>query len=375
MKRRQLMQGAAVGALSLGLSACNSKSSSNNVTSSAGADCKGEESWRWKMVTTWPKDFPGMGTGAARLAEWVNKMSGGRLTITVYGNNELVSAFEAFDVVSRGTVEMAHGAAYYWKGKALAAQYFGGVPFGMNANELSGWLYYGGGLELWREVYRPFGVVPFPAGNTGVQMGGWFNREIHSVDDLRGLKMRIPGLGGEVLQKVGGLAVNIPGAEIFTALKTGTIDATEWVGPWNDLSFGLHQAAKFYYTPGWHEPGTTLELIVNEQALASLPADLQEIVRVGCQAINADMHAEYNLRNQSALKSLVEEHGVELREFPAEVIAALRQASQEVLQELAASDAQCAKVYESYRNYQTQAQWWTAHSEQSYLRLRDQGAS
>lgn len=364
MKRRQLVQGAAaLGALSV--AAC----SSSNAPSSSQSQASGER-FRWKMVTTWPKDFPGMGTGANRLAERITKMSGGRLTVTVYGANELVPPFEAFDAVSSGTAEMAHSAAYYWKGKAQAAQFFGGVPFGMSAIELNGWLYYGGGLELWEEVYAPFGVLPFPAGNTGVQMGGWFNREINSVDDLRGLKMRIPGLGGEVLQKVGGLAVNIPGAEIFTALKTGTIDATEWVGPWNDLSFGLHQAAKYYYTPGWHEPGTPLECIVNAAAFAALPEDLQEIVRVACQAIYLDMYAEYTLRNQDALRSLVDDHGVELKTFPTEVIEVLRNASEEVISGIAAQDEMSARVYDSYRAFLEKARWWTANSEQTYLRLR-----
>lgn len=363
MKRRQLVHGAAaLGAMSL--AACTNQSA--QVEKSARSDKR----WRWKMVTTWPKDFPGMGTGANRLAQRITQMSAGRLTVTVYGANELVPAFEAFDAVANKTAEMAHSAAYYWKGKAQAAQFFGGVPFGLTATELHAWLYYHGGLELWQEVYQPFGVIPFTAGNTGVQMGGWFNREINSVDDLKGLKMRIPGLGGEVLQKVGGLAVNIPGAEIFTALKTGTIDATEWVGPWNDLSFGLHQAANYYYTPGWHEPGTPLECIINAEAFAELPEDLQEIVRVACQSITLDMYAEYTVRNQSALKSLVEEHGVQLREFPAEVIEVLRQASHEVLESIAESDPMSARVYESYASFLKTSRWWTSKSEESYLRLR-----
>lgn len=365
MKRRQIVQGAAaLGALSL--TACAAPNHPECAERSE------QRRWRWKMVTTWPKDFPGMGTGANRLAENINRMSGGRLTVTVYGANELVPAFEAFDAVSGNVAEMAHGAAYYWKGKAPAAQFFGAVPFGMTATELNGWLYYGGGIELWREVYGPFGVLPFAAGNTGVQMGGWFNREIRSVEDLRGLKMRIPGLGGEILQRVGGLPVNIPGAEIFTALKTGTIDATEWVGPWNDLSFGLHQAAQYYYYPGWHEPGTTLECIVNREAYKALPEDLQTIVEIACQAMNIDMYAEYTLRNHKALKALVEEHGVALREFSPDVTTALREASEAVMAELAASDELSGRVYESYRAFLDNARQWTARSELSYLYQREQ---
>ena len=191
---------------------------------------------------------------------------------------ELVPAFEVFDAVSSGTAEMGHGAAYYWKGKSEAAQFFASVPFGMNAQELAAWFYYGDGLSLWREVYEPFGLIPAPAGNTGVQMGGWFNKEINGLADLEGLKMRIPGLGGEVLRRAGGTPVNLPGGEIFTALQTGSIDATEWVGPYNDLAFGLHQVARYYYYPGWHEPGTCLEAMFNAEAFAALPEDLRTAI-------------------------------------------------------------------------------------------------
>jgi len=221
---------------------------------------------KWKMVTTWPKNFPGLGTGANKLAQLITQMSAGRLKVKVYGATELVPAFEVFDAVSRGTAQMGHGASYYWKGKTQAAQFFAAVPFGLNAQEMNGWLYHGGGMELWQELYEPFGLIPAAAGNTGVQMAGWFNKQINSAADLKGLKMRIPGLGGEVLRRAGGTPVSLPGGEIFTSLKTGAIDATEWVGPYNDLAFGLHKAAKYYYYPGWHEPGTTLEALINKKA-------------------------------------------------------------------------------------------------------------
>ena len=221
-------------------------------------------------------------TGPERLARLIGEMSGGRLVIKVYGAGELVPAFEVFDAVAQGTAQLGHGASYYWKGKVPATQFFAAMPFGINAQEFNVWIYHGGGLELWRELYARFGLVPEPAGNTGVQMGGWFNKEINSVADLEGLRMRIPGIGGEVLRKVGGTPVNIPGAELFTALESGTIDATEWVGPMNDLAFGLFRAAKYYYYPGWHEPGTALEAVVNREAYEALPPDLQAIVEVAC---------------------------------------------------------------------------------------------
>jgi len=221
---------------------------------------------KWKMVTTWPKNFPGLGTGANRLAELIGEMSGGRIRVKVYGAEELVPAFEVFDAVAQGTAEMGHSGASYWKGKSEATQFFTAVPFGMTAQELNGWLYHGGGLELWTELYAGFGLVPAPAGNTGVQMGGWFSKEIKSVADLSGLKMRIPGLGGEILKRAGCTSVNLPGGELFVSLQSGTIDATEWVGPYNDLAFGLHKAARYYYYPGFHEPGSTLEAVINRTA-------------------------------------------------------------------------------------------------------------
>ena len=282
-------------------------------TEAAGA--KPEQTFQWKLVTTWPKNFPGLGLAPENFAKNVERMSNGRLKIKVYGAGQLVPALEVFDAVSQGTAEIGHGAAYYWKGKIPASVFFTAVPFGLNAQEMNAWLHYGGGLELWREVYEPFNLIPFAAGNTGVQMAGWFNREIKSMDDIRGLRMRIPGLGGEVISRAGGLAVNIPGGELYTSMQTGVIDATEWVGPYNDLAFGFHQVAKYYYYPGWHEPGPTLELIINKQAYASLPDDLQSIVEVAARAANQDMLDEYTARNNAALVELVETHGVQVKKF------------------------------------------------------------
>jgi TRAP-type mannitol/chloroaromatic compound transport system substrate-binding protein len=324
------------------------------------------------MVTTWPKNFPGMGTGANKLAELIGQMSGGRIEVKVYGAGELVPAFEIFDAVSRGTAEMGHGAAYYWKGKSEAAQFFASVPFGLTAQEMNGWLYYGGGMELWTELYAEFGLVPAAAANTGVQMGGWFNKEINSVDDLKGLKMRIPGLGGEVLRRAGGTPVSLPGGEIFTSLQSGNIDATEWVGPYNDLAFGLYKAAKYYYYPGWHEPGTTLESFVNKEVFDALPDDLQAIVLNACKVANQDVLAEYTARNPAALQTLLTEYGVELRKFPEDVLLALRKLSNEVVAEIAEKDAFSRKTFASYQKFLTSSKEWSAISELAYLQARDQ---
>ena len=289
----------------------------------------------WKLVTAWPKNLPALGTAPERLAQTVEAMSGGRFVIKVYAAGELVPPFEVFDAVAQGTAEMGHSAAYYWRGKMAMAAMFATVPFGMNAQETNGWLHYGGGLALWRELYEPFGVVPFAAGNTGTQMAGWFNKEIHSVDDLRGLKMRIPGFGAEIFGRAGGVAVSLPGSEIFTALQTGVIDATEWVGPYNDLAFGLQDVANLYYYPGWHEPSATLEAIVNAEALAALPTDLRAMLEVACRASNQDMLDEFTARNAAALRSL-KEQGVQVRRLPDDVLRRFSELAMDVLLEAAA---------------------------------------
>jgi TRAP-type mannitol/chloroaromatic compound transport system substrate-binding protein len=330
-----------------------------------------QQTFEWKMVTTWPKNFPGLGSGPENFARFVNEMSDGRLTVHVYGAGEIVPAFEVFDAVSQGVVDAGHGAAYYWKGKIPAAVFFTAVPFGMNAQELNGWLHYGGGLELWREAYAPANVIPLAGGNSGVQMAGWFNKEINTVDDLKGLKMRIPGLAGEVFAAAGGTAVRIPGGELYTSLQTGVIDALEWVGPYNDLAFGFHEVAKYYYYPGWHEPGSMLELIVNQQSFEALPADLQAIVTYAARAANQDMLDEFTARNNAALQELVKVHGVQLRRLPDEVLLALWRSSEEVMQQLVASDPMAAKVYASFKSFYDGARAYHHISEQAYINARD----
>lgn len=357
MKRRDFIKGAGAGAVAAGAGL-------------AAPAVHAKAQFKWKMVTTWPKNFPGMGTGANNLAKLITDMSGGRIEVKVYGAKELVPAFEIFDAVSRGTAEMGHGASYYWKGKSEAAQFFAAVPFGMTAQEMNAWLYHGGGMALWEEVYADFGLVPTAAINTGVQMGGWFNKEINSLKDLEGLKMRIPGLGGEVLSRLGGTPVNLPGGEIFTSLKSGAIDATEWVGPYNDLAFGLYKAAKYYYYPGWHEPGTVLESFINKKAFEALPKDLQVIVRTACKACNVDGLSEFTARNNEALHTLVNKHNVQLRKFPDEVLKKLKGISDEVVAEVADRDPKSKKVYESFRRFRDQVVAWHDVSERAFMNAR-----
>jgi len=376
MKRRDFIAGVGAGAAVAALAGCGQKQGASGGSEGSGQG----RVFDWKMVTTWPANFPGLGTGAESLARMIERTSGGRIRIRVYGAGELVPALEVFDAVRNGTAQMGHGAAYYWKGKHEATQFFAATPFGMNAQERNAWMYYGGGLRLWQQLYEDkfsegqFGLVPHPAGNTGIQMGGWFNREINSLGDLQGLKMRIPGLGGEVLRRAGGTPVNLPGGEIFTALKTGSIDATEWVGPYNDLAFGLYQAAKYYYYPGWHEPGSTMEAIFNKAALNELPDDLRQLVFTACRAVNDDMLAEFTARNNEALAVLVEDHGVELRLFPDEVLRRLHALSLEVIGELAAADPYVQQVWASQQAFLKQARAWHDVSEFAYYRARELGS-
>lgn len=364
MQRRDVIKGLGMGALAATAAGC----AQDGERPAEKADGR---TFAWRLVTTWPPNFPGLGTGVNDLVRLIEGCSGGRLQIRVYGANELVPAFEAFDAVTSGTAEMAHGAAYYWKGKIEAAPFFSAMPFGFTAQEMNAWLYYGGGWELWKEAYEPFGLIPAPCGNSGCQMGGWFRREIHSVADLKGLKMRIPGLGGEVLARAGGTPVTLSGGEIFTALETGAIDATEWIGPYNDLAFGLHKAAKYYYYPGWHEPGSTLEAIISRRAFDDLPTDLQQIVLTCCRAINDQMLAEFTARNSEALQSLVRDHGVLLRQFPADVLRRLRELSQQVIAEGSARDPLYARIHESVRTFQARSSAYLDVAEAIYLATRN----
>lgn len=311
----------------------------------------GGEVHRWRMVTSWPPNFPGFGSSANRLAERIGELSDGRIEIEVYAAGELVPAFEVFDSVSRGTMQMAHSSPTYWRGIMPAAPLFSSRPFGMLPSEHHAWLYHGGGLELWRELYGERNVVPFVSGNTGAQMGGWFKRAIDSPEDLRGLKMRMSGLGGEVIQEAGAVAVSLPGAELFTSLQTGAIDATEWNGPFNDMAFGLHEVADLYYYPGWHEPSGVLECLVSKDVYDGLAPGLRHVIENACMAETNYVFAEFNARNQRALAELVDEHGVDVRPFPDSVLEALRMHSQTVMQRLSGEDADFARVHAAYDEY------------------------
>ena len=325
----------------------------------------------WKLVTTWPKGLPGLGAAPENFARRVNEASGGRLRIKVFGAGEIVPAFEVFAAVSRGVAEAGHGASYYWKGKIPAAVFYTAVPFGMTAQEANGWLHYGGGLALWRELYAPFGVIPFAGGSTGVQMAGWFNTRLVSREDLVGLKMRIPGLAGEVFDAAGGSAVRIAGGEVYTSMQTGVIDAVEWVGPYNDRTLGLMEVGKYYYYPGWHEPGAMLETIVNADALAALPEDLQAIVRIAARATNTDMLDDFTANNSESLQILLRDFDTQVLPLPDDVMDALYEQSQIAVQALVNADPMAKKIAASYFVFAEKVRTYHEISERAYLNGRD----
>jgi TRAP-type mannitol/chloroaromatic compound transport system substrate-binding protein len=302
----------------------------------------------WRMATSWPKNAPGPGTTAARLAERISSLSDGRLTVELFAAGELVPALEVFDAVAAGTAEMGHSAALFWSGKMPSAPYFTAVPFGLLPEGHDAWLTSGGGQTLWDELYGQFGVKPFAAGNSGIQMGGWYKRPVESLDDLAGLRVRMPGLGGEVLRRLGSAPVTTPPGEIFTALSTGAIDGAEFLGPWQDMSLGLHKAAEFYLWPGWHEPNGSAEALVNAEAYGALPDDLKALVATCCEAENRRGPAEAEWYNAQALAELQENPEVQLRGWPAEVLQAARAESEAVLTDLAAASALDARIRDSY---------------------------
>jgi len=325
---------------------------------------------RWNMVMPWPRNTPGVGVNAERFADNVNAMSDGRLEITLFAAGELVPPFESLDAVQQGAADLAHGTPYYWVGKSRALNYFTTIPFGLTATELAAWIGFGEGQALWEEVYEPFGVKPFYAGSSGVQAGGWFRKPIETLADLEGLKFRIAGLGGEVMRRLGVNVVLLPPGEITPALTSGTVDAAEWVGPWNDRAFGLYRVAKYYYVPAFHEPGPGLEVIVNREKYEALPADLKKIVEVAARAAAHETLADFTYHNITTFGPLLAEEGVELRTFPDEITRALGEKTKEVLAELAATDALTGRVHASFRDFLGQAHRYNRHFDERLLAMR-----
>ncbi|WP_334129731.1 TRAP transporter substrate-binding protein [Sneathiella sp.] len=303
----------------------------------------------WRMVTTWPKNFPGLGVGAQRLADRITAASGGRLTIQVYSAGELVPPLQSLDAVIDGTAEMSHGAAYYWQNKSPALSFFTGVPYGMTSRELAAWVRYMGGQEIWDEIYDQFGVQGFLSGDTGTQAGGWFKNELTGLDSVKGLRFRTPGLGGRVWEKLGVTVTNLAAGEIFQALQSGTLDAAEFVGPYNDLALGFYQVAKNYYLPSFVEPGLATELVVDKKKYQALPADLQALIRDASQAEYDQVASDFYANDPRALQTLVNDHGVKVHQFPDDILKAGAEAAKEVMSELhQSSDPLVKKTADSF---------------------------
>ncbi len=314
--------------------------------------------YQWRMVTTWPSNFPILGESAERLAQWVREMSDGRLNITVHGGGELCPPLGVFDAVSKGEVEMGHGTAAYWADRIPASHFFAAIPFGLNAQAMNAWILSGGGLALWEELYAPFNVKPFLVGNTGAQAGGWFNREIKTINDYKSLRMRITGLGARVIAKAGAKVVTVAGGDIYNQLESGVIDATEWVGPFHDLEMGFNRVAKYYYWPGWHKPSAAIEMIVGKKAWDTLPKDLQAIVETAAHRSNAWMLSQFTAKNSAALQALTDIYQVAATSFPAPVLKQLNQYATEVIEEMSAADPMTKKVYDAFTMFQkTVVQW------------------
>jgi TRAP-type mannitol/chloroaromatic compound transport system substrate-binding protein len=350
----------AAAALCLLLSSCGGEPTP--VNSAAAAETTPQQTYQWKLITSWPKNLPALGTTPEFFAKIVDEMSGGRMKIRVFGANELVGGLEVFDAVSSGVAEIGHSGAYYWQGKIAGTPFFSTIPFGLTGVEMNAWLDYGGGKELWREIYEPFNLYPTRGGNSGTQ--------INSLEDIKGLKMRIPGLGGEVFSRAGGLPVTMQVSDVFTAMQTGALDATEFVGPYNDLSAGYHTIASYYYYPGWHEPGSTIELVFNKEKLDALPNDLRAIVLNAAEVMNQKLYDEYTALNNKALQTLINEHGVQLRELPKDVLDEFRRLSAEVVAELADTDETTRRIYESYSSFQRGVENYHAISEEAYIDAR-----
>lgn len=326
---------------------------------------------RLKMVTTWPRDFPGLGTGAQRLADSITRMSAGRLEVKVYAAGEMVPPFESFDAVSGGVADIYHAFEHYWQNRSQAFNFFAAVPFGLSAGEMAAWIYHGGGQELWDQLSAGFNIKPFQVGNTGAQLGGWFNKEISNLEDFKGLKIRMPGLGGEVLKRVGAVPVPLAGSKIFPSLHSGAIDATEWAGPWNDLALGFHKVAKYYYYPGFHEPGAALSAGMNLKLWESLDDDLKAVVSQAMAAENAVSRAEYSAQNADALFTLRQKHHVDMRRFTDGTLKALGDASGTVVTAIGTGgDSLTRKIFEDFKKFRSKALSWSHLGEQSFWNAR-----
>ncbi|MDA0323143.1 MAG: TRAP transporter substrate-binding protein [Verrucomicrobia bacterium] len=373
MKRREFIKRGALGAAAVAATATTScqpppGKSPPGKSDAAGPKNVSGKTFNWRMVMVVPRTLPIWGPGMEDFAARVKKLSGGRLNIEVYGAGELVPALQVFDTVSSGQVEMGHSAAYYWEGKVPASVFYTSVPFGMTAKGMNSWIIAGGGQELWDKIYAPHDLKAIPCGNTGVQMGGWFRKEINTIDDFKGLKMRMPGLGGKTIARAGAEPVLVAGAEIFTNLQTGVIDATEWVGPYHDYIMGFHKVVKYYYGGGWHEPGSVLELMINRAAWESLPDDLQEIVKACAGQTNGIMFAQWTAKDCEYFAKIKSEGKTVVREYPLEITHQMRIYAEELKSGIADTGGLAREVYDSFTAFQKTYEDYQELSDWAYVR-------
>jgi len=361
MKRRDFLTTSALGLGTLSLGGCYREESKKNISINHGKKVT------LKLATSWPAHFPIMGTGVDNFAKRCGELSGGTLEIKVYPKNILVPALQVFDSTSLGQIDAYHSGVYYWKGKNSAFSLFGGMPLGLTSEEMITWLKFGGGMELWRELYGKFNLYPLVGGSTGPQMGGWFKKEINSLSDLKGLKMRIPGLGGEVMKKLGVNPVLLPAGEIFTSLERGTIDATEWVGPALDSMMGFDKAADYYYQ-GWHEPGSTLEITFNKNRWEQLSSEHQAIITTAAEAMTGTMVQEFRYKNAKALQKLPK--NVQIKTFPKEMMDAAKVALSEVLDEESKKNEDFKRVLDNYNTFSKLNKTWDDISTKHFLNIR-----
>ncbi|MBI6629673.1 TRAP transporter substrate-binding protein [Pontibaca salina] len=360
MDRRGFLKGATLGGAAV-----------SATSLAAPAVAQGKMTWR--MVTTWPKNFPGLGVSAQRLADRITAASDGQLTIKLFSAGELVPALQSLDAVIDGSAEMSHGAAYYWQNKSPALNFFTGVPYGMTERELTAWIRFMGGQEIWDEIYDQFGVQGFLAGNTGIQTGGWFKQELTGLEDVQGMRFRTPGLGGQVWQKIGASVSNMAAGDLFQALQNGTLDAIEFVGPYNDLALGFYQVCKHYYTSSFIEPGLAPEVVVDKAKYQALPANLQAIIRDCAQAEYDNMTADIFANDPRALQTLVNDHGVITHpKFPDDILEAGAKAAEEVLGELRDSgDPLVQKTVASFTDALNLLRTRTEGTDLSFIQARD----
>ena len=359
MKRRAFIATTAIGALAL--SGCRREEESKSININRGKKVK------LKLATSWPAHFPIMGTGVDDFARRCGELSGGSLEIKVYPKNILVPALQVFDSTSASQIDAFHSGVYYWKGKNSAFSIFGGMPLGLTSEEMITWLKFGGGYELWRELYGKYNLYPLIGGTTGPQMGGWFKKEINSLADLKGLKMRIPGLGGEVMKKLGVNPVLLPAGDIYTSLERGTIDATEWVGPYLDKMMGFDKAASYYYT-GWHEPGSILEITINRTRWEKLGAEHQAIITSATEEMTGNMLQEFRYKNAQALRDMPKE--VKIKSFPTDMMSAAKVALDEVLDQESQKSSDFKRVLESYQAFNKLNKPWDDISTKNFLEIR-----